>query len=104
MHRTAKEVTYHVIQTHCWKVVVHLKVISPVPSTIDGWQDGAADTAQDLLEEVKNILVESAKENTFRGGELVKIKAIVIAYNTDDQVDFYYTSDAANPIGFSLPQ
>ena len=65
------------------------------PNTIDGLQDGA--NTDTVLEEVNKIVVESAKGDTFRGGELVKIKATVIAYNTADQVDFYYTSDAANP-------
>lgn len=69
---------------------------SDFPNTIDtpSCQDGADTTHEDS---VKKIAVESAKGNAFRGGELVHIKATVIAYNTADQVDFYYTSDAANP-------
>ena len=46
---------------------------------------------------MKKIVVESAKGNALRGGEVVNIKATVIAYGGSDQIDFYYTSDAANP-------
>ena len=66
------------------------------PNTIDGCADGT-DTAFDY-ESVKQIVVEAVKAgNELRGGELVNIKATVIAYSKSDQVDFYYTADANNP-------
>ena len=69
---------------------------SNFPNTIDTCADGI-DIATSTEENIKQIIVETEKSTNLRGGELVKIKAYVTAYNKNDQVDFYYTNDAAAP-------
>lgn len=64
------------------------------PNTIDDCVDG---TDASSTEAVNKIIVESVKGSSMRGGSLVKIKANVFAYNTNDQIDFYYASNAADP-------
>jgi len=62
-------------------------------NTIDACTDGT-DTTYD--ESVKNIVVSTVKGDDLRGGELVKIEAMVISERIGDVVDFYYTDNATS--------
>ena len=64
------------------------------PNTIDGCADGNDIYDATLTtESVKSIIVESFKPNSLRAGDLVNIKAKIIAKQKPDRLDFYYTTD-----------
>ena len=76
-------------------------------NTIDACVDGNAEPLRDgddpndptlIFESVEQIIVTAVSGSNIRGGSWVNIEAEVKAFATNDRVDYYYASDAANPV------
>ena len=76
-------------------------------NTIDACVDGIGEPLRDgddpnnselIFESVEKIVVSEVSGSNIRGGSWVNIDATVKAFNKHDRVDFYYASDASNPV------